>query len=512
MKLALPSDISKIDAFATAELHISEEALIRRAGEAVAKCVAGRLSQHEAVLVLCGGGNNGADGYAAALSLLHRGYCVRAVDVFDKGQRSEGGRAVLAAYKEALGDPLSFKEAASMRPDAVIDAMFGTGFSGTLPERAVSAAEWVRACSARVFAVDIPLGVDAEWGEVSQGALCAEETVVLSFWKRGLLSYPARERLGALSLADIGLDIPAVHAAFPALEDLVDDGFVLSHMPPRAENSHKGSFGRACLFVGSKEYRGAALLSAEGALRGGVGLLTVVAEKAVTDSVLLSLPEALCKNIKPFARMKEKDISNALEIAKKANAVLVGCGCGASRALGAFVRALLSTDGAPLVLDADAINALAEDRELSLAALKDARREVVLTPHPLELSRLSGVDIKEIQKKRMRFASQFAQAHGVTLLLKGAGSVIAGKGGEVFINTTGSSALAKGGTGDVLAGFVTALLSEGVAPVSALRIGAYLHGRAADVLQKEYTAYGVLPHELPLQMAKELSKIIKSKE
>ncbi len=512
MKLVLPSDISKIDAFATAALNISEEELICRAGDAVAACVAKSVSLSEEILVLSGGGNNGADGYAAAISLSHRGYRVCAVDVFDKGQRSKGGRAALAAYKKALGEPLTLEEATASRPSVVIDAMFGTGFSGQAPERAICAAEWVRKSGARVFAIDVPFGVDAAWGEVSEHALRAEETAVLSFMKRGLLSYPAREYAGRLSLFDIGLDIPPVHEAFPLLEDAPDDAFVMAHVPPRAENSHKGTHGRACLFVGSKEYRGAALLSAEAALRGGVGLLTLAAEKAVTDSVLLSLPEALYKDIKPFSDFEEEDIARAVQVAEGANAVLVGCGCGASQALGAFVRTLLSREGAPLVLDADAINSLAKDRELSLSALKNARREVLLTPHPLELSRLSGVDIKEIQKKRMRFASHFAEKYGVTLLLKGAGSVIADKEGGVFVNTTGSSALAKGGTGDVLSGFVTALLAQGSEPTDALRIGAYLHGRAADVLEKEFTAYGVLSSELPAQMAKELSKIAKSKE
>lgn len=512
MKLVLPSEISKIDAFATAALNISEEELICRAGDAVAACVAKSVSLSEEILVLSGGGNNGADGYAAAISLSRRGYTVRAADVFDKGQRSEGGRAVLSAYKAALGEPLSLEEAMLTRPHAVIDAMFGTGFSGQAPERAVAAAKWVKEGGARVFAIDVPFGVDAAWGEVSEHALFAEETVVLSFMKRGLLSYPAREHLGRLSLSDIGLDIPAIHEAFVNLPLALDNEFVLEHMPHRTQNSHKGTYGRACLFVGSKEYRGAALLSAEAALRGGVGLLTVAAEKAVTDSVLLSLPEALYRDITPFTDFEEEDIACAVQVAEGASAVLVGCGCGCSAGLGALVRALLSREGAPVVLDADAINSLAMDRELSLSALKSARREVLLTPHPLELSRLSGVGVGEIQKKRMRFAADFAKKYGATLLLKGAGSVIADKEGGVFVNTTGSSALAKGGTGDVLSGVVTALLAQGATPTNALCIGAYLHGRAADVLEEEYTAYGVLPRELPAQIAKEFSKIVKSKE
>ena len=209
--------------------------------------------------------------------------------------------------------------------------------------------------------------------------------------------------------------------------------------------------------------------------------------------------------------LTEADLDTALVSDGWASAILIGSGSTSSEALGEFVRTLLAREGAPVVLDADAINALAGERESSLLALKTARRRVVLTPHPLELSRLSGASIGEIQKSRLRFASSFAKTYGVTLLLKGAGSVIAGESGELYVNTSGSSALAKGGTGDVLAGFLTALLAQGSDPVSALRAAAYLHGRAADSLKDKYTEYGVLPSELPKQMAIELQKALKSK-
>lgn len=511
MKIVLPSRISEIDAFAVSKLGISEATLIRRAGEAVAACVAECVTREEApVLVLCGGGNNGADGYSAACALSLRGYNVRAVDVFDKGQRSEGGKELLAAYKALLGKPLSLDEAMKESPAVVIDAMFGTGFCGKAPERAIEAVRRIKQSGARVFAIDVPFGVDAAYGEVSEDALRAELTVVLSFMKRGLLSYPAKEYCGKLALKDIGLDIPAVHTAFPDLCEGVDDGYVCSHMPPRAANSHKGSYGRACLFVGSADYRGAAHLAAEAALRGGVGLLTVATEKAVTQTLVPALPEVLYRELPPFSQFEEGDYERAILFAEGASAVLIGCGSTKSAPLGAFVRRMLSREGAPLVLDADAVNALALDREASLPALRNAKREVLLTPHPLELSRLSGVPIGDIQKSRLRFAEGFAKEYGVSLLLKGAASVIATANG-LFVNTTGSSALAKGGTGDVLAGFVTALLAQGTSGEEALRLGAYLHGKAAQMLEKERTAYGVLPSELPFSMAKALSEILKSK-
>ena len=511
MKIVSPTDIAKIDAYAVGTLGICEAALIRRAGAAIADATASRFSAAEGlILVLAGGGNNGADGYSAACALSSRGYQVRAVDVFSKGQRSEGGKEVLAEYTALFGQPLTLEGAKALRPALVLDAMFGTGFSGKAPEAATRAASWVRQTGARIFAVDVPFGVDAEWGEVHEGALYAEVTVVLSFLKRGLLSYPAREACGEIALSDIGLDIPDVHAAFPHLEDEVSTALPYL-LPRREENSHKGSFGKACLFVGSSAYRGAAQLAAEACLRGGAGLLTLASEKAVTDTLLPALPEILYKEISPFSAFTKADLDTALALAGGASAILVGSGSTPSEALGEFVRTLLAREGAPVVLDADAINSLASERESSLSALKTARRRVVLTPHPLELSRLSGESVSQIQKSRLRFASSFAKTYGVTLLLKGAGSVIAGKNGELYVNTSGSSALAKGGTGDVLAGFLTALLAQGCEPVGALRAAAYLHGCAADTLKDRYTEYGVLPSELPRQMAIELQKLLKSK-
>ena len=511
MKIAYPALIGRIDAYAVKTLGISEEALIRRAGEAVADCVCERFADKEkTILVLAGGGNNGADGYAAALFLLSRGYKVRAVDLFGKGQRSEGGRAVLASYKEVLGEPLSFSQVADESPDIVIDAIFGTGFSGALPMAAVQAAEWVRSKGASVVSVDVPLGVDATYGGVLPGALCASLTVVLSYMKTGLLSYPALDYLGEVMLRDVGLDIPEIHRAFPELRDATDEMYIKEHLPSRAAASHKGSFGKAVLFVGSEQYPGAAALATEATLRAGVGLVTVASEMGIVKDALARLPEALYRPFIPFSLWTKTQVEEAIALTDKASAVLLGCGCGRSEALCALTYALLDREGAPLVLDADAINSLAKKREESLLRLKNAKREVLLTPHPLELARLLGQTVNEVQANRMRVAWDFAKEYGVSLLLKGARSVIAVKE-DVFVNTTGSSALAKGGTGDVLAGLVTALLAQGATPEVSLRIGAYLHGRAAQMLAKEVSEYGVLPSSLPLQIAKEISEALKSK-
>ncbi len=516
MKLVTPDMIAKIDRFAIDVLGIPEETLIRRAGDTIVETLfrEGIYTDNETypkTVILAGGGNNGADGYAAALALRERGVLAYVLDVFGKGQRSEGGKAVLAEYRQKIGEPLSFADLPSLADAGVyIDAMFGTGFSGDLPEEGRVVARYLNRREARIVAVDIPFGVNAYDGSADADALSADITVVLSYMKKGLLSYPAKEKCGKLVPGDIGLDIPAVHDAFPTMEEMCDDSYVRKHLPGRRADSHKGSFGKAVLFCGSKKYRGAASLATLAALRGGVGLLTLVSEREVLLSMSKKLPEAIYRECAPIAQASETLCEEALEITKGASAVLIGPGCGVSEGLYRLILALLACEGCPLILDADAFTALAMHREEAEKALCCAKREVLMTPHPLEFSRLAGVSVAEIQAHRMEYARFYAEKWNASVLLKGAGTVIATPS-AVRVNTTGSSALAKGGSGDVLAGLVTALAAQGASPLHALELGAYLHGKAGDTLAFELSEYGVLPSDLPKQIASEISKIQKSK-
>ena len=512
MKLVSPAMIAEIDAFAVRALSLSEETLIRRAGKAVADALfaEGVFLKNETygrTVILCGGGNNGADGYAAALSLAERGVPVAAIDVFGKEQRSEGGKAVLQEYKEKLGAPLTLADLPSIEGAGVyIDAMLGTGATGKWPEAGIVATRFLNRQSARRIAVDVPFGVNAADGTADECALQADITVVLSFMKKGLLSYPAREKCGKLVLADIGLNTAKVRRAFPKMEDAVDDGYVMKHLPARPADSHKGTFGKALLFSGSKKYRGAPLLATLACLRGGVGLLTLVSEKEVIAAMGKKLPETIYHPMPPIEAWTEADRNEALEMSDGASALLVGPGSCVSEGLYAFVTALLSREGCPLVLDADAITSLALHPAEAEKALAAAKRQVLLTPHPLEFARLACLTAQEVQAARMPLAEALSSRWRAALLLKGAGTVVAADG-SVSVNTTGSSALAKGGSGDVLSGLVTAFAAQGASPAEALRLGAYLHGKAGDALAAELSEYGVLPSDLPRQIAMEIAKI-----
>ncbi len=270
--------------------------------------------------------------------------------------------------------------------------------------------------------------------------------------------------------------------------------YIIENLPRRGANSHKGTFGSVMLVCGSENMRGAAALATLGALRCGAGLVTLASKSAVIDTLSSTIYEAL---------WLDTDKTDMICASDKMNAVGIGCGLGQSKETFKNVRWLLTREGAPLVIDADGINVLSGNLKL----FEKAKREVILTPHPREFSRLTGVSVKEIQENREEIAFAFAKKYGVTLLLKGHGTIIT-NGEELFVNPTGSSALAKGGTGDVLCGMICAFLAQGASPFSASVIGAYIHGLAGENLAKKYSEYGVLASELPLEAAKIIKEIV----
>lgn len=509
MKLLHTKDIPLLDQ-AAAQNGFSPLTLMERAGAGVGQEILSLLGEEGGtVLIFCGGGNNGGDGYAAATVLLDRGVNVLAIDAFGKGQRTEEGKHFLAAYTQRAGAPLLLSALSEEALDTLIkeaaclvDALFGTGFSGPLPPEALRIAKHFQSSAAKRLAVDIPLGVDGETGAVMPGGITVDRTVCLSFYKRGLFSYPAKEACGTLSL--VTLEIPREAPFVPKGDTFaITEAFAKGYFAKRSPNTHKGSFGKAIALCGCEKYRGAACLAAEGALRTGVGLFTLAAEEAVLQTVLCRLPETVALPLPPVRERKEEKA--LLRACQGANALLVGCGCGLYPAVLRLILALLDTPGAPLILDADGINLLAETGE-GIALLARCKRPVVLTPHPLELARLRGITPGEVQANRLKVAEETAHLTGATVVLKGAGTVVAAPG-ITYINTTGSPALSKGGSGDTLAGMLLSLCAQGISPTEAAALAVYLHGAAGDLLEKEFSDRGVLPQELPTAAARVICRL-----
>ncbi len=526
MRAVKPCLISTIDAYAEKTLALSADTLMNRAGEALFRFLQTKLhKKNPRVLIVCGGGNNGGDGYALGRLLLENGARVTAVDLFSKGQASRAGQNALDAYLRTPYAELSHGTAgvaaALSSADCVVEAVFGVGARADLPEEAVwlfSAFREEKEKRIRkgqnpplFISVDCPLGIDAENGRAREDAFAFDATVELSFPKIGTHSYPAARYAGAFFMDTLGLPIAHLSDNYHLQDIIMDEAEAKAMLPKRDPEGHKGTFGTLGAVTGSARYRGACLLSAEAALRGGIGLLRCFGEKEVCDVLVLRTPEAVCHPIKPLAAMTEAEAEAFVSASPRVSAYLIGSGCGQSEGLANLLRALLASDGAPLVLDADALNVLSDRRYALLPLLAESKRQALLTPHPLEFARLADKTVEEVQVDRMALARAFAAQYGVTLLLKGKGSLTAAPNGRIAVNPSGNTALSKGGSGDVLAGLVASYVAQGLSPFEAAALGAYLHGRAAETLAITLGEAGVTPSDLPLAIAKETRSILNIK-
>lgn len=510
MLIAKSDLIKEIDKYLDEEVGIPAVELMRRSGAALEKALRSVCSFGSRVVILCGSGNNGGDGYA--LATLLRDYKVTLFDMFGKGQRSEEGRfyrqTCISDAKEVITYSGSDRDKGIIASaDCIVDAVFGVGFRGEYPNLLKGVAELLRKSKAKKIAVDIPLGVDADTGAVTEAfAYRADITVCLTLLKAGLVSQPARDYCGRVVLDNIGIDISDIKNRFSFSTCFIDKEYALTHLPKREENSSKGSFGKLGMITGSDRYMGAAHLSVEAALRGGVGYVCFFGSTDLCRELRMKYPEVLYNPDFSF----EKTLPETFD---KMNAVLVGSGVGTSPELYDFVKTLSHIEGAPLVLDADAINSVSLYGSLDF--FKEAKRKLILTPHPLEFARLVRTEVSGVQSDRIKHALDFCSYAGdnTVLVLKGSSTLVT-DGETLLINSSGSSALAKAGSGDVLAGLLASLVAMGTEPLEAASVAVYYHGIAADRMEKQLSPLGVLPSELPRGVASAIAEdyLIKNKK
>ena len=506
MKLAVSSMISKIDNFSAKTLGLSVKTLMQKSGEAVADAVRSRVPSGSSVIVLAGKGNNGGDGYATAVNLMEE-YKVAVFDIFGKGQKNEAGKYFLELFRERGGRIEMYEPTEEIHNEikncaCVIDAVFGTGFVGEMPESIRPLAITVReAVETHKIAIDVPLGINPDDGSVSDFVISVEATVALSFIKPGIISYPARAYVGEIIYDSLGLPEDEIDKNFQFKYHLADFALVKSLLPRREKNSNKGSFGKLLMITGSEKYRGAAHLSAEAALRGGVGLVTFAGQSSLVGELRQKYPEIVYKETPPISDITDEEIEEICELSKKHTATLIGSGSDNTGGLLRLTLALLSSEGGTLILDADAINTLSEIGENGILAIRNANRKVIITPHPLEFARLINDEVALVQLHRLEKAERFAKENGAVVVLKGASTIIT-DGERVFINASGSSALSKAGSGDVLAGLIGAMCAQcSMSDEIAATVSVYLHGAAGDSLARSYSTYGVTPSDLPKKIA-----------
>jgi ADP-dependent NAD(P)H-hydrate dehydratase / NAD(P)H-hydrate epimerase len=472
-----------IDRFTIQQIGIPGSVLMENAGAAVVREMEKRWAG-ERVVVLAGPGNNGGDGLVIVRHLKNRGSDVRVWLVGDEKKQSEDFRTQLkilqmsgynAAYwehgrQEDLQKDLS-------EAGVVVDAMLGTGFTGKLREPFASVVQQLQDYSGIVTAVDIATGVNGDTGEAEGAAVKAHLTVTFAYPKWGHFLYPGALHTGELIVADIS--IPPKAKEHVRLVDAVLTGEGLKDkLPARPRFSHKGTYGHALVIAGSKEMPGAPVLAALAGLRTGCGLLTL----AVPEPIL---PVVGSKANEPVfwgwpsedGRFSAKSAGTLKERAAAFDVVAIGPGITVWDKGDAWLADIIRTVESPLIMDADALNLLSGN--LSILGYK--RNEIVLTPHPGEMARLCGCSVAEIEQNRVKCAREFAQTHGVYLILKGAYTLIATPGGHVAINPRGSAALAKGGSGDVLTGMLAGMIAQTGHVNNAIQLAVYLHGIAGEI-------------------------------
>ncbi len=486
-----------------AKFGLPSNVLMENAGKAIAeeiRRIIGAIDQQR-ILLLIGPGNNGGDGLVAARHL----HDWRAkVSVYLCSQRPPNDTNLelvrqrsLTCIEATQDENLDKFDELLSSATCVIDALFGTGKAR--PLRGVFSQVLERVAQAKsktpklqVIAVDLPSGLNADDGTVDPVCPYADNTITLAFPKFGLFSFPGAERVGKLSIVDIG--IPS-HLADSITTELLTDEWASTILPKRPLDANKGTFGRVLVVAGSINYIGAAYLACNGAMRVGTGLVTLATANSLqpvlaaklTETTYLPLPESYPGIISPqAAELIGQQFENY-------NVLLLGCGLGQSQSVAQFVSSILSKTELPaLVLDADGLNILAKTPNWWQQLTNDA----ILTPHPGEMARLSGLSVAEIQSDRVGIAKKLALEWHKTIVLKGAYTVIATPEGHCQISPIANPGLASAGTGDVLTGAIAGLMAQGLSLFDAATLGVYLHGKAGEMVKDIIGNAGMIATDL----------------
>lgn len=489
MKLVTAQEMKVLDTQAQADYAVPGIVLMDNAAQAVADAAHEALEEldGEKVLLFCGGGNNGGDGFGAARWLQNYGAKVRVFVVGTALEAISGDAALELTMLQKTGvkvelltseDDWLVAELAAAKTDVIIDALLGTGFHGELQGDFLRACQLMNDSGKYIVAVDVPTGVNADNGNAAENAVRADKTVTMALVKTGLLLYPGREYCGDIELADIGLPLQMVED-YPSHKYRLTADIVRELLPLRKADAHKGDAGRVVICAGSPGFTGAAALCADAAVKAGAGLVSLYTPLSSRDVLATKLTEVMVHGL--LERMPGiLGGSAAGDVVKNANAadvLAIGPGLGTSESTQQAVREVLQKATVPVVIDADALTALVGNTEI-LTQMQAAK---VLSPHPGEMARLTGKEISEINADRVSIAAEYAKEWQAVVVLKGAPTVIACPDGTTYVNSTGTSALATGGSGDVLTGIIAGLAGQEISLQEAAVCGVYLHGLTAEL-------------------------------
>ncbi len=501
MKICTAEEVRELDRKTIEDVGIPGVVLMENAGLHIVRVIRERYPDlhSKRLLIVCGKGNNGGDGFVVARHVFNQEIDVQVALLTDKHKVKGDARGNLDII-EKMGIPIEEIASEEQMPaflnllqqaDIVVDAILGTGLNEAVRGFYKQIIESLNNAGKPVVAVDIPSGLHANSCVVPGRCIRADATVTFAAAKRALVMYPAAEYVGDLEVVDISIPKQMLdHSDIQV--NILEAAEVRKAFPPRDPNTHKGTYGHVLVVAGSPGKSGAAMMTGNSALRSGAGLVTVAIpaslniplEIATFEVMTVSLPETENGGISAEAC---QDIMAASD---KKQAAAIGPGLSTHPSTVELVHNLISGLAIPMVIDADGINAIAQQPDVLL----QANAPIIVTPHPGEMARLAPG--AHIQENRIDVAQETARKYNVFLVLKGIRTVVASPDGDVYINPTGNPGMATGGTGDVLTGVIAGLLAQGMTPLDAATTGVFLHGLAGDLAAEEKGEYGLIAGDL----------------
>lgn len=511
-----PTQMGEIDKFAITEIGIPGMVLMENAGICVLReiekdidCIKGKT-----ICILAGKGNNGGDAFVIARHLYNRGAKVLVFILAKKADIKGDAKTNLDILNKVGIKSIEILEERDLdhskkyisNCDMIVDGIFGTGIKGNIPYLISETINFINEKNIPVISVDIPSGIDGETGKILGTCFKAYKTVTFSYAKTGLFVHPAVEYTGEIVVADIGIP-KNVLDKFDIKNHIIDESMVKDIIPKRHSDSNKGSYGKLLLLTGSKGMTGAGCLAGKAALRSGLGLLYLAVPASLTNVYDSNLIESVTLPLEDdFGYLTKgciKNLEDYMYDIDDIDAIALGPGLSTKGDVGDVVYSIIEKAKVPLIIDADGINVLSKNIEV----LNKCNVPVVLTPHPGEMARLLNISIKEVQENRIDIACDFSKKWNVITVLKGSKTIIALPDGKKFINTTGNSGMATGGTGDVLTGIIASFICQGVQAYKSVILGVYLHGLCGDNIAKIKGEHGVIASDL----IEEIPYVIKSK-
>ena len=499
MKAVTGKEMGAVDKYCIDRIGIPGIVLMENAALKVVKHVNLYLEREHGLpinaVIIAGKGNNAGDAFAVARHLLIQGTKIELYCIFEKNTLTGDARLNFDIL-EAMSVPIKYLGVNSTpeglcndieKAELVLDGIFGTGFRGEIQGIIRQVAEIVNRHSRYTISIDIASGIDSATGRTSEACIKADKTVTFQLPKIGQLVYPGADYTGELVVESIGMPEQALECIQESTS-WVDRELVKSLIPSRKAEYNKGNCGKVAVISGSTGMAGSGCLTAKACLRTGSGLVYMAVPSNLLNIYQTVVPEAVAVSLADSRdTISDKNLDEITELIKKCDAAAIGPGLSSSKSIYNIIRGLAETSDLPIILDADALNVIAGNTDI-FGAFKN---QVVITPHPGEMARLTGLDIPYIQSNRIEVAKKYAALWGITVVLKGARTVVADKNGHVYINSTGNPGMATAGSGDSLTGIIASLTGQGAEAVFAAVAGVYLHGLAGDIAALTKGEYGL---------------------